>query len=1072
MPAADPATAAPPLRLVRRPLPATGRPVLDDTQQQVVEHRRGAGPLVVLGAPGTGKTTVLVETVATRVERDGMDPSAVLVLAPTRRAAGQLRERMTQRLARTVTEPLVRTPQAYAYALARRAAAADGDPPPRLISGPEQDRVLAELLAGHRAGVGPAPQWPPSVLPALGLRGFRDELRDLLMRALERGLGPQDLHWLGARHGRPEWTSAARVLQEYLDVTSLASPGAHDPAAVVDHAVGLLESSPERLRAERRRWQLVAVDDHHESGEAVGRLLDLLAGGGSDLLLLGDPDLTTQGFRGGDPSLLAGSPYRYRRSDGESAPVVVLGTRWRSSAAVVEATTRVAASIGATGGVEHRRARALPSSPTGRVHGAVLASAAAQAAYVAHVLRQAYLVDGVEWARMAVVVRSARQTSGLRRALAQAGVPVRVPAGEVPVRDEPAVRPLRLALRAVLQPATLDAETAAELVTSPLGGGDAVGLRRLRRALRAEELAGGGKRASDALLVEALAEPGRLVSLEERTARPARRVATVLAAGRAAAGAPGADAEQVLWALWSAGELPARWQRQALAGGVDAERADRSLDAVLALFAAAARFTDRMPGAGPAAFLEYLESQEIAADTLAEQAPQEQAVALVTAAGAAGREWDVVVVAGLQEGEWPDTRLRGSLLGAQALVDTLTGRAGDADLAGARAQVVADERRLLHVAVSRARRDLVVTAVRDADHRPSSFLDLVAPWVPASPHLPADPGLAPAGGERPLTALPRPVTLPALVAELRQVLECSDESDPTGAGRRQAAAHLARLAVAGVPGADPDDWYGLAPISDDGPLRAPQEPVRVSPSKVESFERCPLRWLLETSGATKGESTSVSVGQLVHAVAAQAPDGSLEELAGMLEQRWSSLGLPPTWVGAREREKADAMVRRLAEYLAAHARELVAVEAAFTARLGRAELVGRVDRLERRDDGTLVVVDLKTGSTKPAKADVPRHPQLGAYQTAVEAGAFGEHGTTSGGAALVQLGGTLASRAEQVQPPLAADEDPDWAREAVLRAADGMAGAAFDAVASSGCRTCPVRSCCPVQPEGRGVGQA
>ena len=1007
---------------------------------------------MVLGAPGTGRTTVLVESVVARVERDGLDPASVLVLAPTRLAAAELRDRVTARLNRTVTEPLARTPQAFAYALARRAAVLSGDPPPRLISGPEQDRVLADLLAGHSAGEGSAPPWPDAVRPALALRGFRDELRDLLMRALERGLTPQDLHDVGRRNGRHEWVAAAQVLQEYLDVTALATPGAYDPAAVVDHAVALLENEPELLRAERERWRCVAVDDHHESGEALARLLDLLVGRGGDLLLLGDPDATTQGFRGADPALLAAAPQRYRRADGGEAPVVRLSTRWRASREVVSATRRVAATIGTVGTAEHRNATAHGDATEGVVEAAVLRSATQEAAYVAHVLRDAHLMHGLPWEQMAVVVRSARQTGALQRGLGLADVPVRVPTGEVPVRDEPSVRPLRLALRVVLRPHALDPDTAVELLTSPVGGADALALRRLRQALRAEERAGGGRRASDELLVEALASPAYVASLNERTAGPALRVARALDAGRTAAASEDAGAEDVLWAIWSATQLAATWRRQALTGGPAGRRADRALDAVVALFDAAGRFADRLPGADPSAFLDHLDAQDVPADTLAAQAPAEQAVSLVTAQGSAGREWELVVVAGVQEGVWPNTRLRGSLLGAQALADALAGR-DDATGAGARGQVLADERRLLHVAVSRARSRVVVTGVRDTDERPSSFVDLVDPL--------------PDKAERGFTPVPRPVSLPALVAELRQVLLSHG-----GPRRDQAARQLARLAEAGVPGAHPDDWYGLAPLSDDGPLREDGEEVRVSPSKVESFGRCPLRWLLEASGGTTVDSTSQSVGNLVHEIAAEAPDAGAGELAAMLEHRWAGLGLPSTWVGTRERRKADDMIRRLAGYLAANRRELVAVESEFEVGLGRARLRGRVDRLERDDDGRLVVVDLKTGSSKPKADELGRNAQLGTYQAAVDAGAFADHGGASGGASLVQVGGKNTKYAEQRQPALGDGDDPSWARRVVLDVADGMAGAAFHAVDNDLCRRCPVRAACPVQPEGRQVGSS
>ena len=129
----------------------------------------------------------------------------------------------------------------------------------------------------------------------------------------------------------------------------------------------------------------------------------------------------------------------------------------------------------------------------------------------------------------------------------------------------------------------------------------------------------------------------------------------------------------------------------------------------------------------------------------------------------------------------------------------------------------------------------------------------------------------------------------------------------------------------------------------------------------------------------------------------------------------------------------------LARFLAWHTaagRELVGVEIEFDATVGRALIRGKVDRLERDADGRLVVVDLKTGKT-PAK-NTEEHGQLAAYQVAVAAGGFGEHGSVPGGAALLQVGtGTKAK--EQHQEPLPADVPlaETWAGELLAEVGRG-----------------------------------
>ncbi|WP_315969728.1 ATP-dependent helicase [Cellulomonas timonensis] len=1067
------------LRLVRPVLAeaeASGGPRLDADQQAVVDTvAAGQAPaLLVLGAPGTGKTTVAVEAVVAAMAAGGLAPEDVLVIAASRRAAAELRDRLSARLRLTSGQAMVRTAPAAAFAVLRARAALLGDPPPTLISGPEQDLLLAELLAGHAEGEGAHLEWPAAVpAEALGLRAFRDELRDLLMRAAERGLTPVDLAELGARHDRPAWVAAAGLYQEYLDVTLLRAGtpdmGArHDPAVVVDEAAeALLAWDEEVAAAPRPRWRLVVVDDHQESTAATARLLRVLADDGARLLLPADPDVAVQGLRGASPALVGRATVDGDGLGELGAQRLVLGTVWRHGARLRQAASEVASRVGALGAVAHRRAVAVEGAEAGTARGAILPSAAQEAAYVAHALRSAHLEHGVPWERMAVIARSGSQVTALRRALAGAAVPVAVLGSDVPLREEPAVRPLLEAVRCVLPApdgtaAPLDPEVAARLLCSPLGGLDAVGLRRVRRALRAEEIDGGGGRSSDALLAEVLADPAHASALPTTVRRPVLRLAEVLAAGRAAALAPTADPQTVLWALWHATGLSEAWRRSALAGGPGSARADRDLDAVLALFRAAETFVDRLPQAPPGAFVDWVLSQDLPADTIAARAHRD-AVAVLTPPGAAGREWDVVVVAGVQDGVWPDLRLRDSLLGAQTLVEILAGREPDAGQlgAGARAAVLADELRSFAVSVSRARRALLVTAVADADTQPSPFVELIEPC-----EADVDPRKV---------MSPAPLDLRGLVAQLRSHLEATAVGGRPDAG---AAALLARLAREGVEGADPAQWHGLAEPSSDAVLWAEGEKVPVSPSKVETASTCALRWALEAAGGTAAESSGQSLGTLVHAIAQTYPHGSHDELLAELDRRWPELGLGDGWPALVQRRRAEGMVRRLAQYVRS-AGEPLLVEGRFELELDRAVVRGSVDRVELAsggaspDDPPLVrVSDLKTGRSAPSVAKATENAQLGAYQLAVDEGAFEglPPGARSAGAQLVFVSDVGKGPTLRVQPPLEREDDGStWARTLIEDVAGQMAGSTFTASPNDLCSRCPVRRSCPAQDEGAQV---
>jgi RecB family exonuclease len=326
--------------------------------------------------------------------------------------------------------------------------------------------------------------------------------------------------------------------------------------------------------------------------------------------------------------------------------------------------------------------------------------------------------------------------------------------------------------------------------------------------------------------------------------------------------------------------------------------------------------------------------------------------------------------------------------------------------------------------------------------------------------------------ELPVGRPPRALTLAGLVAELRTVVVGRDESP----GRRlAAAAQLAKLAAAGVPGAHPDGWWGLRPLSDDRPLVDAGQPVKVTPSSMESAMRCSLRWLLERHGGAAPPGPAQGVGNLVHAAAMLAEDANAdrEKLVEYVSARFDSIELAARWLAGPEKERAQAMVDKLLRWLAVNPRRLLAIEHEFTVLLEDetrpVRLTGRVDRLEIDDQGRLVVVDLKTGKTTTvAGADLEEHAQLAGYQAAVDAGAFDDWGRESGGASLVQLGPGKEAR-EQMQLPLADATDPAWARAMVKRTAETMAAATFSAVANSRCRVCPVRTSCPISGKGRQV---
>jgi superfamily I DNA/RNA helicase/RecB family exonuclease len=1044
-------------RLVRRPAEPLRPQHWEPHARAVIERPRGF--VRVLGGPGTGKTSLLATVAASRID-EGVDPERLLVLTTSRRAAEALRADITHRVTsateapRTIREPIVRTVHSYAFALLRLQANAQGLPPPRLLSSPEQDVVVRELLAGDLE-LG-AEYWPDQLRPALAVPGFAEELRDLLLRAAERGLGPEDLIKLGNRTDRPEWVAAGVFWRQYEEVTVLQGAGgapALDAAELVASALVEMEGDPDLLTREQARIRHVFVDDAQHLDHLQFRLLRLLGSAAEDFVVAGDPDQAVFSFRGADPTLLTDA-------DPSGQRTITLTRTHRMGSAVHSAVTRLAGTL--AGANRHRSFTVNPEAEQGTVKVRLMPTPSAEASWVADQLRRAHLTDGVPWSDMAVLVRSpGRSFPVLQRALRASGVPIASAAEELPLARQPAVRPLLAVLRVGADPDRLDVDLAEMLLSSSLGGADPLALRRMRRGLRRLELAGGGQRSSDELLLEVLRDNDKLAGLGHAEAAPIRKVGGLIAA-TAAAIKRGAPVEQVLWELWRESGLQPRLLRMSARGGTLGSQADRDLDAVVALFHAAGRYVDRLPKASVAAFADYLSSQHIAGDSLAPVAARGDGVSLVTAHGAAGREWTVVAIAGVQEGSWPDLRLRGSLLGVERLVDLLSGVDGDG--VSATAPILAEERRLFYVAASRAKQTLLVSAVAGEDEQPSRFVDDLE--ANSADESGVDSRMKPPG---------RSLVLAELVGELRNAV-CDSRTDPER--RQRAARQLARLAEAGVPGAHPDSWYGVAEASTAEPLYGSGDVVRISPSTVDTLARCPLRWLIERHGGSDPAQLAAVTGTLVHGLAQAAASGMDDQrLREALDEAWAKVDAGAPWFSRRERNRVEQMVRNFLSWLETSRDELkqLGVEQDIEVELPLGEdgmlvrLRGRVDRLESDKDGRPVIVDLKTGKTPVTAADAELHPQLAAYQLSVLLGAFGKD-KRPGGAKLVYLAksNNKTGATQREQPALDDDSGKRWL-DLVRDVAASASGPEYQANENVDCDRCPARGSCPLRPEGRQV---
>lgn len=1025
----------------------------NEDQMKAVEHR--GSPVILRGGPGTGKTSTLIEAALSRI-REGQDPNSILMITYGRDRASELRDAVALHTTVAMKEPIARTFHSLAFSILKMKSNVD-DPEPILMSGPEQDFYIRQLLEGDLADLleSGSTYWPTELVdpgsPAIATRGFARELRDLILRAAERNLSPDILSAMGSEHREKYWQSCAEFWRRYQgslvmqEISAGDSKRRIDPSQIVIESFHHLRQNPDLANQLRERFRTIMVDEFQESDPAQRMLLRELAG--QDIFLSVDKESAVGRFRGADPDQLDVELDHYLASGTE----IVLGECFRSSPSILALGSFVASHFPnpplVAYGVSALDASVSQTPPII----ARLRSHSEEAQFIAYQFRRAHLMDGTPWSEMAVILRSpGALATALRRAFAQTGIPVAFEMDAL--SGNPAVAPFLLLAEIALGLKQLTGAICETLLLSEFGGADTISLRRLRKGLLTSREEG-DLRSGTQMLIDAI-ETG---DINREQAPEVIRIHDLVLKARKVIRKSGAQGEDLLWEIWnnaltSSGEkLSESWRRQALRGGARGARADRDLDAIMQLFESARRFADRFPYSKADSFIRQINQESIAGDVISAKGQRPDAVEILTVHSAKGREWDLVAIGGLQDGAWPNLRQRGSLLGSERLVERV--RHGAAPLseldALAASGLIEDERRLFYVATTRAKSHLIASCVQKDDAEPSIYFDEIAEYLGSS-------------SQESFSEVPRPLTTNALVATLRAHID--------GDGSETAAALLRRLADEGVEVADPNSWYGVVPISSDSPVVPAGQQVSVSPSSGESFTNCGLKWFLEKSGGTDGDSTAQVLGSAIHAFAAlMESDISLteEDLVEKLKSAWNLIDPNTGWVRATGLTKALEMIRKFVSYHVNSPNEVVGVEANFSVDVGRARIRGSVDRLELTSEGDLYVIDFKTGSVIPSVADALTNKQMQAYQLAILEGGFAQNhdSRTSAGAELVYLGSKSKKASTRSQPPINVEE----VKGEIQEIADGMAASTFTATINDFCNRCAVRGSCPIQSDGRAV---
>lgn len=742
------------------------------TPEQVAVIEAPLEPLLVVAGAGSGKTETMTARVVHLVANGLVERDRVLGLTFTRKAAGELSDRVRRRLRAldlalgrggreaggALVSPTIATYNSYAAGIVAEHALRLGVEPSARLVGEAGRWQIAHDVVEHWAADLDVDLAPSTVTDAvLSLAGALAEhlVRPDAVREFVR-------EWVGAVESLPsggrrmptpvrQVRDALRLRARLMDLVDEFAARKRkgdlvDFADQVALAARLARQVPDVGQAERSRYAVVLLDEYQDTSVAQLTLLRHLFGDCADegvghpVTAVGDPHQSIYGWRGASAGGLERFPVQFPRRNGAArpaAPVLALSTSWRNDRAVLDAANVVAAPLReAVSARDHLRLPLLGPGPVagdGEVAVAVTETAEQEARAVAAFVaeRRCGPTGGV--ATAAVLCRRRSQFPLLHAALLDAGLPVEV-VGLGGLLSTPEVVDLVAALEAVHDPSRGD--SLMRLLTGPrarLGLADLHALADWSADL-ARAQAGAEEVRAERSIVDALDElprPG-WVSRRGRRLSPSGRERLAALAGllrrlRGQTYLPVADlvgeAERALGLDIEVAARPGR--------AVAAARAH--LDA----FRSVAAEFDSEDGGTLGGFLAWLaaaQQEERGFEVpVAEMDPT--AVQLLTVHAAKGLEWDVVVVPGMVEGTFPVAVRAGWVTDRGALPTALRGDrdhlpdldlAGAPDLADVARRIAAfkaahaehhldEERRLAYVAFTRARSHLLLAASRWRD---------------------------------------------------------------------------------------------------------------------------------------------------------------------------------------------------------------------------------------------------------------------------------------------------------------------------------------------------------------------
>jgi len=969
---------------------------LNRAQRAAVTHP--GGPLVVVAGAGTGKTRTLTCRFAWLVEQ-GAAADSVLALTFSSAAAAEMRERLEALIEVPYEELHVGTFHSFcSRLLADEALEAGLDPFFTSVTPADRLALLLDrqgelTLRHHEIRGNPAPLLASFVSRIDRLKDemvSTERFRDYASELVERCAGEDDA---ARAHGARELEFAG----VYADHDRLLTEqGALDFGDLIARAYSLLHEHPHVRRRVAERFRHVLVDEYQDTNFAQGMLLCLLAAEHREITVVGDDDQAIYRFRGASRKNLEAF-----REEFPEAKTVHLERNYRSGQLILDAAQAVVEPT-------ERLDKRLNGKSGGEVRFWRCHSERAQAQAVAAEAERLVTGDGVSPDRVAVLVRSVRHEGAtVGAALEERALPFRL-SGSAAYFQRAEVRDVLAWLRLLADPT--DSGAVVRALSRPPIELRSVDVARLTQLARRRKL--------DMPSAVAAGLEGPQLSPEGR-----ERAQAFLRLYRSASNAF-EDRRPDAFVMRLIERIGLRRQQVFTARAETAER----LRNIAKLPELATAYMRREPAATPREFTRYLAA--VAESGLREEeAPDpaaDPAVRVLTMHAAKGLEFDHVFVLGVSAGRMPGPwRKR-----ADGVPDVLV---PEAVRSGEDRKTHEDEmRRLLHVAMTRARTSLVLSFAGRGDGtiRPSPFVEEARAALEADEEVMEEELFGPAEGLHSTFRLMRDELLDtvaevggrlaelrldtymdvaggvarylellkvaALISRAREGQEVAEALPEINEVLAQGATRETRelLTTSAL-----DDWLrdaardlGRRPVAaGDGsePSLDPFIPRRgaglmLSASDIDTYRLCPLKYKFARVFRIPQEPTiNQRFGIAIHQVLERwhQAGGDLMEL---FEGAWRRNGFGDSDDEAQFRERAVVALRRYAETEDRSDAEPVWFERSFSFRLGPHLLRGRVDRVDRHPDGTYELIDYKTGKAK-TEADLREDVQLSLYQMGARA---------------------------------------------------------------------------------------